>query len=111
MSGAVGTVKMGRLAAYVSANPSLHPDEAFQLPQLALAEPPRRGVHGRRERSQRVLGVGAQVRLWMAVVIEQTGGRRGVGVEGVPGRVGAICHVACSDMPRIEEEKPISDQR
>ena len=45
--------------AVVSANPSLHPDDAFELPQLALAEPPRRRVHRRRERGQRVLGVGA----------------------------------------------------
>lgn len=39
--------------AVVSMNPSLHRDDAFELSQLALAEPPRRGVHGRRQFGQR----------------------------------------------------------
>ena len=83
----------------VSANPSLHPDDAFELPQLALAEPPRRGVHGRCQRGQRALRVARQARRRPALVIEQSGRRRGVGVEGVPSRGGALSHDACSDQP------------
>lgn len=85
--------------AVASATPALHPDEAFKLPQLALAEPPGRRVHDRRQRGQRALRVARQVRRRPALVIEQSEGRRSVGVEGVPGGVKSFRHDPCSDLP------------
>lgn len=68
---------------------ALRGNDAFELPQLALAESPGRRVHGRRQVGQRALGVGAQARLGPAFVIEQASPQRGISSVEIPGRVWA----------------------
>ena len=82
--------------AAVSANPSLHPDERFELSQFAFAQPPRRGVSGRRQRDQRALRVAKQAGRGTALVIEQAGRRRG-GTSWGRG----VMHAPCSDRPPL----------